>query len=292
MKRIDGLVIGSPGDFDLLGDDIAGRDGVVLARTKSGPNGGLRRGAPANAAATEPARDALRSYLPRHALFLSPYRGLAADAARLMENGVDVRTAGPLPVRSHDISVPVAELHRTDPGFAALQEASRNTDFGAPVYLRLISSAEDGRWHTWWCLFQMCRKAVALLNAPLRRLYVAAAGTAPRMHVSVTLKTDRNTTGHLLIAPKGGVLRDDLLFVGTGGTLSDDALLNQPGVFGRSDYRMLPRPTRRRLADLWSNTPMVCLTGAEQRFYWDLLRAIGDSSRSRSGFCLEYPAVA
>lgn len=268
MKRIERLVIGSPREFDFYLEDLKAQDGVVFAR----PN-------------------ALYAYRPRQALFLLPYRGMAADAARLVGKGVDVRTAGPLPVRTRNLSMSIVDIHRSDPGFRAMLETSRHADFGEPVYLRLISSPEGGNWQKWWCAFQSCRKAVALLDSPLRRVYVAAAGTAPRLHVSITLKTHRDSTGHLLVAPNGSGLRDDLFLVGTGGTLADDPLLNQPGMYGKSDYRMLTRPTRRRLADLWGNEALITLSADERRFYHDLLRAIGDSSRSRSGVCLEYPAA-
>ena len=170
-------------------------------------------------------------------------------------------------------------------------ETSRHADFGEPVYLRLISSPGGGKWQKWWCIFQSCRKAAALLDAPLRRVYVAATGSARSLHVSITLKTDRHSTGHLLVSPSGSRLQDDLFLVGTGGTLADDPLLNQPGMYGNSDYRMMSRPARRCLADLWRNEALITLSADERRFYQDLLRAIGDSSRSRSGICLEYPTA-
>ena len=268
MKRIERLVIGSRQDLAQFQEYIEGQDGVVFAR----PN-------------------ALDAYRPRQALFLSPYRGMAADAARLVENGVGVRTAGPLPVRTRNPDIPITDIHRSDAGFRAMLETSRHADFGEPVYLRLISSPEGGKWPKWWCVFQSCRKAEALLDSPLHRVYVAAAGTAPRLHVSITLKTHRNSTAHLLVAPVGSRLQDDLLLVGTGGTLADDPLLNQSGMYGKPDYRMMTRPARRRLADLWGNEALIALSAEERRFYQDLLRAIGDSSRSRSGICLEYPAA-
>lgn len=266
MKRIERLVIGSRLDPSLFQEYTEGQDGVVFAR----PN-------------------ALETYLPRHVLFLSPYRGMAADAARLVEKGVDVRTAGPLPVRTRRPDIPITDIHGADAGFRAMLETSRHADFGEPVYLRLISSPEGGKWQKWWCVFQSCRMAAALLDSPLSRVYVAATGSARSLHVSITLKTDRHSTGHLLVAPNGPLLQDDLLLVGTGGTLADDPLLNQPGMYGKSDYRMLTRPPRRCPADLWGNEALITLSADERRFYHDLLRAIGDSSRSRSGICLEYP---
>lgn len=268
MKQIERLVIGSRQDLARFQEYTEGQDGVVFAR----PN-------------------ALDAYLPRRALFLSPYRGMAADATRLTEKGIDVRTAGPLPARTRNLEIPITDIHRSDAGFRAMLETSRHADFGVPVYLRLISSLEGGKWHKWWCVFQSCRKAAALLDSPLRRVYVAAAGSARKLHVSITLKTDRYSTCHLLVAPNGPRLQDDLLLVGTGGTLVDDPLLNQPGMYGKSDYRMMTRQTRRCLADLWGSEALIALSAGERRFYLDLLRAIGDSSRSRSGICLEYPAV-
>ena len=199
MKDIDGLVIGSPREFDFYREDLEAQDGVVFAR----PN-------------------ALETYLPRHAFFLTPYRGMAADAAHLVEKGVDVRTAGPLPVRTRCPDIPITDIHRSDAGFRAMLETSRHADFGEPVYLRLISSPEGGKWQKWWCVFQSCRKAAALLDSPLSHVYVAATDSARSLHVSITLKTDRHSTGHLLVAPNGPRLQDDQLLVGTGGTLADD----------------------------------------------------------------------
>ena len=299
LKDIDGLVIGGPREFDFYRVDLEAQDGVVFARPSAGrldggrPSAGRRRGArgSANGALQNlgTLRDTLDAYLPRKAFFLAPYRGMAADAAHLFENGVDVRTAGPLPVRTQDLDIPITDIHRSDAGFRAMLETSRHADFGEPVYLRLISSLDGGKWRKWWCVFQSCRKAAALLDSPLRRVYVAATGSARSLHVSVTLKTDRHSTGHLLVAPNGPRPQDDLLLVGTGGTLADDPLLNQPGIYGKSDYHMLTRPARRRLADLWENEALITLTADERRFYLDLLRAIGDSWRSRSGICLECP---
>lgn len=278
MKRIERLVIGSRQDLAQFQEYTEGRDGVVFARPNAGrPNVGRP--------------NALDAYRPRQALFLSPYRGMASDAARLVENGVDVRTAGPLPVRTRNPEIPIMEIHRSDPWFRALLETSRHADFGEPVYLRLISSPEGGKWPKWWCVFQSCRKAVALLDSPLRRVYVTAVSSARSLHVSITLKTHRHSTAHLLVASNGLWLQDDLLLVGTGGTLADDPLLNQPGMYGKSDYRMLTRPARRCLADLWGNEALIALSADERRFYHELLRAIGDSSRSRNGICLEYPAA-
>lgn len=268
MKRIERLVIGSRQDLAPFQEYTEGQDGVVFARA-----------------------NALDVYRPRQALFLSPYRGMAAHAARLVEDGVDVRTAGPLPVRTRNPDITIADIHRSDPGFRAILETSRHADFGEPVYLRLISSPGGGKWQKWWSVFQSCRKAEALLDSPLHRVYVAVAGTAPRLHVSITLKTHRDSTGHLLVAPNGSRLQDDLFLVGTGGTLADDPLLNQPGMYGKSGYRMSTRPAGRCLADLWGKEALIALTAAERRFYHDLLRAIGDSSRSRSGICLDYPAA-
>ena len=57
------------------------------------------------------------------------------------------------------------------------------------------------------------------------------------------------------------------------------------------NYHMLSRPARWRLGDLWRDDAVVSMTGDEQRFYQDLLRAIGDSSRSGSGVSLAYPAA-
>ena len=306
MRDIDGLVIGGPRDFDRFREDLEGQDGLVFAGTPARTPGDSRSGARGDAegdgarvgadsdgdgAALEPLRDAIEKYRPRNALVLSPYRGMSSDVARLTENGVDVRTAGPLPASFRGCRPPITETHRSDPGFSAMLEASRHADFGDPVYLRMISSPEGGKWQRWWRVFQMCRKAAALLDTPLRRVYVAAAGKAPRLHVSITLKTLRNSTGHLLVAPSGAGLQDDLFFLGTGGTLSDDPLLNQPGMYGQMNYHMLSRPARWRLADLWRDDAVVSMTGDEQRFYQDLLRAIGDSSRSGSGVSLEYPAA-
>ena len=222
---------------------------------------------------------------------LTPYRGMSADAARLMASGVDVRTAGPLPASHRDRRPPIADTHRSDPGYSAMLEAARHADFGDPVYLRLVASPAGGLWQKWWCAFQSCRKAEALLDAPLRRVYVAAAGKAPRIHVSITLRTVRDSTGHVLVVPVGSSPQDDLFFLGTGGTLADDPLLNQPGMYGPSDYRMWSSPLRRRLADLWRDDAAVTLSAGVQRCYLDLLRAIGDSSRSGGGVCLEYPAA-
>ena len=291
MKEIEGLVIGSPRDFDRFREGLEGQEGLVFARTPGGTRIGAGEGSAGHGAALEILRDAFEKYRPRSALVLSPYRGMSADTARLMENGVDVRTAGPLPAGSRDLRPPVTEMHRSDPGFSAMLEASRQDDFGDPVYLRMVSAPEGGNWQRWWCVFQMCRKAAVLLGSPLRHVYVAAAGVRPRLHVTITLKTVRNSTGHLLVAPSGAGLQDDLFFLGTGGTLSDDSLLNQPGVYGQSNYRMLPRPVRRRLAELWRDDAVISMTEDERRFYRDLLRAIGDSSRSRGGVRLEYPAA-
>lgn len=273
MKRIDGLVIGGPRELELYQEDLEAQDAVVFVRSN------VRRS------------NALDAYRPRQALFLSPYRGMASDAARLVEMGVDVRTAGPLPGRTGYLSMSIVDIHRSDPGFRAILETSRHADFGEPVYLRLISSPGGGKWPKWWCVFQSCRKAAALLDSPLRRVYVAATGTGSRLHVSITLKTHQDSTGHLLVSPSGSRLQDDLFLVGTGGTLADDPLLNQPGMYGKSDYRMLTRPTRRCLDDLWGNEALITLSVDERRFYHHLLRAIGDSSRSRSGICLEYPTA-
>lgn len=291
MKGIDGLVIGSPRELDFHREALEGQDGVVFARPTGGSNAGAQDGQVGTAQGLMTLRDALDTYLPRQVLFLSPYRGMAADAARLIENGADVRTAGPLPVRTRNLHIPITDMYRSDSGFRAMLEASRHADFGDPVYLRLISSPYGGKWQKWWCVFQSCRKAAALLDSPLRRVYVAGAGTARSLHVSITFKTHRNATGHLLVAPRGSRLQDDLFLVGTGGTLADDPLLNQPGVFGNSDYSMLTRPAGRSLACLWGNEARVTLSADERRFYDDLFRAIGDSSRSRSGICLEYPTA-
>ena len=291
MKRIEWLVIGSRQDLALFQEYTEGQDGVVFARPNAGPLGGAQGSANGTVQGFETLRDALNKYLPRQAIFLSPYRGMAGDAAHLVENGVDVRTAGPLPVRTRNLRMPVVEIHRSDAGFRAMLETSRHTDFGEPVYLRLISSPEGGKWQKWWNIFQSCRKAEALLDSRLGRVYVASAGTAPRLHVSITLNTQRNSTGHLLVAPVGSRLRDDLFLVGTGGTLADDPLLNQPGMYGKADYRMLTGPDRLSLACLMGNEVLMTLSADERRFYHDLLRAIGDSSRSRSGICLEYPTA-
>ena len=311
VRDIEGLVIGGLREFECYREDLEAQDGVVFARPNAErsstgrldggrpnagrTNAGLREGSRGSANGTfrglGTLRDTLDAYLPRKALFLSPYRGMAADAARLVEKGVDVRTAGPLPVRTRKPDIPITDIHRSDAGLRAMLETSRHADFGEPVYLRLISAQEGGKWPKWWCVFQSFRKAAALLDSPLRRVYVAAAGAARRLHVSVTLKTERHSTGHLLVTPIGPRPQDDLLLVGTGGTLAYDPPLNQPGMYGKSDYRMLTRPTRRSLADLWENEALITLTADERRFYHDLLRAIGDSSRSRSGICLAYPTA-
>ena len=170
-------------------------------------------------------------------------------------------------------------------------ETSRDADFGEPVYLRVISSPDGGRWSKWWCAFRQCRLAGALLGAALRRIYVASAGSADRVHVSITLKTERDSTGHLLVASRGSGLRDDVFFLGTGGTLAGDALLNRPGVYDGSNYRLLPDTALRRLDDLWNADAVAVLSDAEFRFYYGLLRAIGRASRSGKGICLDYPGV-
>ena len=291
MKGIDGLVIGSLRDFDRFREDMGVRDGVVFARTLGGSRIDAEGDTDGDGAVLETLREAIEKYRPRNALVLSPYRGMSADVARLMENGVDVRTAGPLPATSRDRRPSITEMHRSDPGFSAMLEASRHADFGDPVYLRMVSSPEGGKWQRWWCVFQMCRKAAALLDSPLRCVYVAAAGEAPRLHVSLTLKTVRNSTGHLLVAPSGAGLQDDLFFLGTGGTLSDDPLLNQPGMYGQMNYHMLSRPAQWRLAELLRDDVVISMTEDERRFYQDLLRAIGDSTRSDGGVCLAYPAA-
>lgn len=291
MKQIDGLVIGRLRDLDHFRESMDELDGLVFASTTGGSRTGTGAGTGegGDGIVLEPLREAVEKYRPRRALVLAPYRGIALDTARLMENGVDVRTAGPLPAGFHGRRPPIAEIHRSDPGFKAVLETSRHADFGDPVYIRMISAPEGGKWRKWWCVFQMFRKAAALLDSPPRRVYVAAAGEASRLHVSITMKSVRNTTGHLLAAPNGAGLRDDLFFLGTGGTLADDPLLNQPGMYGQSDYRMLSRPVRRRLADLWRDDAVIDMTGDEHRFYLDLLGAIGGSSRSGGGVCLEYP---
>ena len=291
MKDVDGLVIGSPRDLGFFREGFDAQDGVAFVRTPGGPRSGSGAGSGENVPALEDLWDAMDGDRPRLALFLSPYPGMSADAARLMDMGIDVRTAGPLPAGAQDRRPPIMEMHRSDPGFKALLAASRHGDFGDPVYLRMVSSPEGGKRRKWWCVFQLCRKAAALLDAPLRRVYVAAAGQAPRMHVSITLKTKRNSTGHLLVAPAGSGMQDDLFFLGTGGTLTDDPLLNRPGVYGRSDYRMVSMPARRRLADLWDEDATVSLTADELGFYNDLLRVMGESSGTGGGVCLEYPAA-
>jgi len=305
LKRVETLVIGSLRDYDLYREDIDSNEGVVFARVTGRARGAGQggRGGPGKGRGDSPGqgggadkthetlRRALETYRPRRAAILSPYRGLTADAARMMESGIEVRTAGPMPVGTRGADPPITEIHRSDPGFMAMLAESRHADFGEPVYLRMITSPEDGKWKKWWSVFQSCRKAGALLGSSLRRVYVAAAGSAPSIHVSITLKTDRLSTGHLLVAPNGSGLQDDVFFLGTGGTLADDVLLNQPGVYGKSDYHMMSRPTRRRVADLWREEAVISLTGEEQRFYTDLLRAIGDSAGSGRGISIEYPAA-
>ena len=291
MKSINGLVIGNLQDYDLFRENIEQHDGVVFAQVPGGSRSSARVGEIGSGKPLDTLPGALGEYRPRRAVVLSPFRGMAAYVARLMDSGVDVRTAGPLPVSSRDYNPPIAETHRLDPGFGAMLKASRDSDFGDPVYLRMISSPEGGKWSKWWCAFQSCRMASARLDAPVRRIYVAAVGKSVRMHVAITLKTDRNSTGHLLFGPNGSRLQGDVFFLGTGGTLADDPLLDQTGVYGKSDYRMMSRPPRLRLADLWHDDAAISLGGDEQRFYRYLLRAIGDSARSGKGICMDYPAA-
>ena len=291
MIPIDGLVIGGMQDYDLFREDTEGQAGVAFARVP----GGMRDGRSAGSAGETPvasARAVFEAYRPRRVLFLSPYRGMAADVERLTASGAEVRTAGPLPGFSpRRIHPPIVDMQHADRGFTAMLETSRDADFGEPVYLRVISSPDGGRWSKWWCAFRQCRMAGALLGAPLRRIYVASAGGADRLHVSITLKTERDSTGHLLVASRGSGLRDDVFFLGTGGTLAGDALLNRPGVYDGSNYRLLPDPALRRLADLWNADAVAELNGAEFRFYYSLLRAIGRASRSGKGICLDYSGV-
>ena len=291
MIPIDCLVIGGKQDYDLLREETEGQAGLAFARVP----GGMRDGRGAGSKGETPvafAPGVFEAYRPRRVLFLSPYRGMAADVERLTASGVEVRTAGPLPGNSHGrIHPPIVDMQHTDRGFTAMLETCRDADFGEPVYLRVISSPDGGRWSKWWCAFRQCRMAGALLGAALRRIYVASAGSAEGVHVSITLKTERDSTGHLLVAPRGSGLLDDVFFLGTGGTLAGDALLNRPGVYDGSNYRLLPNTALRRLDDLWNADAVAVLSDAEHRFYHGLLRAIVRTSRTGKGICLDYPCV-
>ena len=314
---IDGLVIGGMQDYDLFREDLegpAGVEGQVGGKKPAGVEGQVGVDRPAGvegpaglAFARVPgsmgagfggetpmvsAPGLFETYQPRRVLFLAPYRGMADDIERLTASGAEVRMAGPLPGNPHGrVHPPIVDMQFGDRGFASMLETSRESDFGEPVYLRVISSPGGGRWNKWWCVFRQCRMAGALLGAPLRSVHVASAGSAERLHVSVTLKTERDSTGHLLVASRGSGLRDDVFFLGTGGTLAGDALLNRPGVYDGSNYRLLPGPAMRRLDDLWHRDAVAGLSGAEHRFYHSLLRAIGKASRLGKGICLDYAGV-
>ena len=136
VRDIEGLVIGGLREFECYREDLEAQDGVVFARpnaersstgrldggrpnagrTNAGPRGGAPGSANGTFRGLGTLRDTLDAYLPRKALFLSPYRGMAADAARLVEKGVDVRTAGPLPVRTRKPDIPITDIHRSDAG--------------------------------------------------------------------------------------------------------------------------------------------------------------------------------
>jgi len=293
MKPIDMLVIGTVQEYQRLRTDIDQNLGVVFASVTNVPCSRHQRFVNQD----KPVRNldfisrAIIKYQPGRAIFLSPYRGMAKDVLQLSKQGVDVRLCGPLPVRSQEIQLPITAIYQSDANVMGLLEASRDADFGEPVYLRMISSPEVGKWRKWWCVFQSCQLAEKILNARLQRIYVASVGTKTNLHINITLMTETNSMAHLLVANDASMLHGDLFLVGTGGTLTDNSLLNHPGIYSRSDFRILPRPGEQRLDALWNKDALIRLTNKERAFYDRVLQAIGDSAKNRKGICLNYPII-
>lgn len=156
-------------------------------------------------------------------LMLTPSPGLVDDVACCHDTGTPVLAAGPLP---HDSE------HRTAPWqfdgqWRQLLTTRRRDAFGRAVFYRRVSGGgAAGLMSTWWALWAGSHEALLALGTQVSSARLDVTRLAPRRswHASLHLVDTQGSHAQVVVTPQPDAEHVDRLLVGTGGTLSSEAV--------------------------------------------------------------------
>ena len=283
MKPIDTLLVGQIRDYNKYFNKNPVKDKTIFVQVP----GSRKPSFNSDNFFYGPLSSILKTIHPQKAIFLSSYRGIVSDIKKLLKEQVEVRTAGPIENSSITKRHGIIDIYKTDEQLQVMLGLSQKLSFGNPIYLRIIASSQKTLLNKWWSAFQLCRLATRLLNSPLKHIYIAANGRGPQLHASITLTTKQNTISHLIVPADNIRVGDDILFLGTGGTLSVNTLINSPGILTKSDLKLYPNLTPQNPNSFEDNDKLDFLNSGDYNFYQQLLACLRKSYRKGSSCYIE-----
>ncbi len=173
----------------------------------------------------------------RQAVFLTPSTTLARDVAHCRHHGVDVIAAGPIPQTSAE--QPYASPRRQldgawlhDMQWKHLQTARLRPAFGKAVFYRRVSGGGSaGVLWTWWALWHGLAECVSTLSRPdhpaeliRAQLNVTRIGPRRRWHATLHAQMADGASAQIVVTPQPDAQHVDRLLVGSGGSISTEAL--------------------------------------------------------------------
>lgn len=180
---------------------------------------------------------------------ITPYRSMAEDVLLCLHRQIHVASTGPIPCSrrvfrrlcqvadEQRIHFRIGGLHKLSPRNLILQAKSRHSEFGQPVYLRLVSDGGRAFLTAWWSACDTIEQAEALLDSSACKTHLTAIRVGHCYHITLTLAMHNHSNAQLTIAPVllGG--ERDLTLLGSGGLLTYDSLSNATGVITRHGFQ-------------------------------------------------------
>ena len=156
-------------------------------------------------------------------LMMTPSSNLAEDVHRCQTGKIPILAAGPLPnaAKGHD------PVWQHDGQWRRLLSLRQRPAFGSCVFYRRVSGGgAAGLMQTWWTLWEASQEAQMALAAPIAsaRLNVHRLGARRGWHTTLHLLGSDGSHAQLVVTPQPDAQHVERMLVGTGGTLSSEAM--------------------------------------------------------------------
>ena len=186
--------------------------------------------------------EALETARPDLICILTPFGAMNETIMAGLRRGAHILTVGPLNLSSREQESLAAiaadtrgRLHVVDRLASSRLHQSLMThrsrsEFGKPVYVRILRGGGTGVVAAWWGLWDMLGQSLDLLRSPLHTLSVVANRDRRSCHATATVTVRAGASGLLCVLPSSWSATPDILLLGTGGTISSQIAANAVAV--------------------------------------------------------------
>ena len=175
---------------------------------------------------------------------LTPFSGMDDFIGKAAKRGARILTAGPFDLTrrkreslrellgeqdnqlTEASGVLTSSLHRS------LRAQRDRAEFGQAVYVRSVSGGgADGLAAGWWKLCALLDQSLDLLDSPLQKLTVVASRAGRRLHATLSATVSSRASALVSVLPCDLGSGAEILLLGTGGTVSNQAHFNAIPVY-------------------------------------------------------------